>query len=284
MEHLVHIATLFLLFYYATGNPPNQYIRNSLGISTTTLVSSHQAVNNPIITYARFDQNSIGGIPSGFLDSSALGNIDFGYNYITDDGLEDNALQLLTALTSITLNHNRLTTVKAAWFKNMNTLTHVYLCCQDGSPKITSIETGAFQDLVNLAVVYLQENQIKELPFSIFDANNLPTSLDFYVYSNLLNCTCTVCWLKSQQYASSPWIEMSGSPTCTYGPVTGGWTSFNLNMLGCYQTCAASEMNISLIENAVSLAPNSSSGVCGSMYQLQCAPGILCCIFITSWG
>ena len=41
--------------------------------------------------------------------------------------------------------------------------------------------------------------------------------------------------------------------------------------------CSPSEMDLSLIDNAISLEPNSTSGLNGALYKVECAPGKLMC-------
>ena len=62
--------------------------------------------------------------------------------------------------------------------------------------------------------------------------------------------------------------------------------------LGCTQACSQSEMNVSLIENAVSLEPNITHGTCGETYRVQCehghtvfpsSPGTMFCDISGNW-
>ncbi len=202
------LVTSLLLISYITCIKASWYDQGSIGISTTTMVNNHKTqANDPQYTGVSFDNNNINAIPSGFLYGPNIASIDYGYNSITSDGLADDFLQLLPAIASVTLNYNYLTTVKATWFENKTAITHIYLCCQYGS-KLSIIERRAFKDLVNLRTIYLHENNIRDLPFSMFDPNKLPTDLDFYIRTNPLNCTCSVCWIKYGQYLPPHWIEV----------------------------------------------------------------------------
>ncbi len=67
----------------------------------------------------------------------------------------------------------------------------------------------------------LYSNQLKYLPESAFDANNLPTALDnINIRSNDLQCGCQMVWLKEND---GTWITVGfADNTRCLGPVAVG--------------------------------------------------------------
>ena len=84
----------------------------------------------------------------------------------------------LTTLTDLDLTANELTSLPSGIFDNLTTLTHLNL----GSNDLTALPSNIFDNLIKLTHLYIDHNDLTSIPAGIFD--NLTTLTHFSLHDN----------------------------------------------------------------------------------------------------
>ncbi len=111
-----------------------------------------------------------------FSGLSALTSLDLSNNQLST--LPAGAFTGLSALTELRLDRNQLSTLPAGAFTGLSALTELDL----GENQLSALSAGAFTGLSVLTELYLHSNQLSTLPAGIF--SDLSVLTELYLHSN----------------------------------------------------------------------------------------------------
>ncbi|XP_071825037.1 uncharacterized protein [Apostichopus japonicus] len=127
-----------------------------------------------------FDENEIKAVPRVLFLGITVGSLDFSGNKISS--LPQDIFANTTVTEALDFADNQLTEVPAAIIKpNRNRLTITMLFLQ--SNRLTAINSGSFDKLINLKVVFLSNNYIQTMDEGVFNGPNLQW---IFLFSNRL--------------------------------------------------------------------------------------------------
>ncbi len=155
-------------------------------------------------TVVRFDYNSITFVPSNYFKNLlSLNEIWLRFNAITN--IADGAFAQVPMVTEILLANNQLTVIRKMMFSGLPNLARLGLYAN----QIHTIEPGSFKDCTALTQIGLAQNSLQNVPRTMFDPTNHPTSLDrFFMEYNPLRCDQDLCWLKQ---LDTTWITVGAA-------------------------------------------------------------------------
>lgn len=143
----------------------------------------------------------------------------------------------LPELLTLDLSYNTITRLPKLSFSSTRNVLQIYL----RENEIEYIELGAFEGLIRLRQIFLNDNRLKTLPDNLFlDIDQSVGNQSIYVNGNPWVCNCSLLWLSN--YMQTGKINRILPPECNGGPLFVEESS-----------CRTQEQNNSVVSNIINV-------------------------------
>ncbi len=165
-------------------------------------------------TSVSFQYNLISNISAG--PSTCFKNLpDLQYVYLDDNlisDIEDYAWVGVPSVRHIDLDSNKLTIIRRKMFFGLWNLEFLDFWRNE----IHTIECMSFESNADLTQLWLYENDLQNIPKSMFDLENHPQNIhELRISGNPLSCDEMMCWLKLLDWITVVDLSLGPSMTAT---------------------------------------------------------------------
>jgi Leucine-rich repeat (LRR) protein len=136
-------------------NLQNLVLGNNTGLQVPT---DHNFINSNSLKHLGIYDCNVSSVSfETFANVSTLESLDLSYNYLRN--LDINILKVLSELSELKLEHNKISEIIPGTFQKNSSLEFLYL----GNNFIQHVEIGVFSGLVNLKILSLDGNKLQDL-------------------------------------------------------------------------------------------------------------------------